>query len=68
MKCPKCGNDYCRLESSTKTTGKDYSVGRGLIGEAIFGSSGYILGFSDSRKTNVDVFWLCPKCRYKFKA
>lgn len=67
MKCPKCGNDYCGIVSDTKTTGKDYSICQGILGEAIFGPIGYICGFSDSRVTKVESFWVCKKCGYKFK-
>ena len=68
MKCPKCGNDYCNIVSNTKITGKDYSIGRGLLGEAVFGTSGYICGMSDSRDVNVEAYWVCKKCGYKFKS
>ncbi len=68
MKCPKCGNNYCDMVSDKKTTGTDYSICRGILGEMLFGSSGFICGMSDSRNTNVEAYWVCKKCGYKFKA
>lgn len=68
MKCPKCGNQYCKIVSDTKVTGKDYSICRGLLGEALFGDTGFICGMSDSRKVNAEAYWVCPKCGYRFKA
>lgn len=68
MKCPKCGNNYCNIISNETTTGTDYSVCRGLFGEILFGISGFICGFSDSRDTIVEAYWVCEKCGYKFKA
>ena len=41
MKCPKCGNDYCKMSSDTKISGKDYSIGRGICGEMLFGPAGF---------------------------
>ncbi len=68
MKCPKCGNNYCTLVSDTQTTGKDYSLCRGLLGEILFGADGFVCGISDSRNTKVEAYWVCKKCGYKFKA
>lgn len=68
MRCPKCGNDYCKMSSETKITGKDYSIGQGLCGEILFGPAGFLCGFSDSRNVNVEAYWVCAKCGYRFKA
>lgn len=68
MVCPKCKNNYCKMTSEITSTGKDYSVGKGLCGEMLLGPAGFICGFSESRKTSVDAFWVCPKCGYRFKA
>lgn len=68
MVCPKCGNNYCKITSTTKVTGKDYSIGKGIVGELLFGASGFACGFSDSRNTEVSVYWICTKCGFKFKA
>ena len=68
MKCPKCGNDYCKITSATKTTGKDYSIGRGLCGEILFGPTGFLCGFSNSRNINVEAYWVCTKCGDRFQA
>ena len=55
MKCPKCGNDYCKMTSETNTKGTDYSICSGLCGEILFGPAGFMCGFSDSRDTDVTV-------------
>ncbi len=68
MVCPKCGNNYCKLTSEKKTTGKDFSIGRALVGEMIFGADGFGFGFKNSRKTDVKAFWVCSKCGFKFEA
>lgn len=68
MKCPRCGNNYCKIVGTTKSTGTDYSICNGLLGEMCFGPSGFICGFSDSRNTEVEAYWVCDKCGYKFKA
>ena len=54
--------------SETKTTGTDYSICSGLCGEILFGPAGFVCGFSDSRNTDVNAYWVCTKCGYKFKA
>lgn len=68
MKCKKCGYNYCKITSQTETSGKDYSVMKGLVGTTVFGKAGYILGFSNSTNIDVNAFWICDKCGYKFKA
>jgi len=68
MKCPKCGYDYCGMLSEAKTTGTDYSICKGLLGEALFGTSGFLCGMSDSRDIKVEAYWVCKRCGYKFKA
>ena len=67
MKCPKCGNNYCCIEALSKSVGKDYSVGRGFLGEMFFGASGFVLGMSNSYEVNVDAYWVCKRCGNKFK-
>jgi hypothetical protein len=67
MKCPKCGNNYCTITSEKKTTGKDYSIPRGIIGELLCGSLGFMFGFSNSRETKVEAYWVCKKCGHRFK-
>lgn len=68
MKCPKCGYNYCNMISETKSKGSDYSIGRGICGEMLFGPYGMACGWSDSRETKVESYWVCKKCGYKFKA
>ena len=58
----------CDMISESKTTGTDYSICRGLLGEMLCGSAGYICGFSDSRNTEVEAYWVCKKCKHKFKS
>lgn len=66
VKCPKCGSVNCSISSETKTTGKDYSVAGGLLGELIFGPSGFVCGMSNSRTMDVQAFWICKNCGNKF--
>ena len=63
MKCPKCGNDYCKMIAESEVRGKDYSICHGLIGEICFGPAGFLCGISDSRKMDV----VCKKCGHRFK-
>ncbi len=67
MKCPKCGYDYCDLVADSNTTGTDFSIWRGIIGELFF-RQGYLFGLSNSRKTDVEAYWVCKECKYKFKS
>lgn len=67
MKCPKCGNNYCNIISNTKTSGTDYSLCGGILGEALFGPVGFLCGLSDSRNMTVETYWQCKRCGYKFK-
>lgn len=67
MKCPKCGNNYCDMVSEKKTSGTDYSICGGLLGEMLCGPAGYMCGFSDSYKTEASAYWICPKCKNRFK-
>ncbi len=68
MVCPKCKNNYCKIVTVGKTSGTDYSIMRGILGEACFGSDGFMFGFSNSRKKDVKAYWVCNRCGYKFKA
>lgn len=68
MKCPKCGNDYCKMISKSQTTGTDYSICHGLLGELCLGPAGFMCGFSNSRNKDVDAYWVCEKCGQSFKA
>lgn len=67
MKCPKCGNNYCDIISSSKSTGTDYSICLGLLGEMLFGTAGFVCGMSDSYNTDAEAYWVCKKCGHKFK-
>ena len=67
MKCPKCGNNYCKIIGKAHTTGTDYSISKGLLGELLLGSVGFLCGFSNNRHTEAEVYWVCKRCGYKFK-
>jgi hypothetical protein len=56
------------MVSEKTTTGKDFSIIRALLGETLCGAEGFVCGFSDSRNTDVEAYWVCKKCKYKFKA
>ena len=39
MRCPKCGSENCQIITETQTTGKDYSIGKGLCGWCLTGGN-----------------------------
>lgn len=55
--CPKCHS------TSLTTTNKKLSVGRALVGGALIGGTGVVLGGLTSKKVEL----LCMNCGYKFK-
>lgn len=55
--CPKCHS------TSLTTTNKKLSVGRALVGGALIGGTGAVLGGLTSKKVEL----LCMNCGYKFK-
>lgn len=68
MKCPKCGSIKCSIVTSTKETGKDYSFTRGILGELFAGPLGMLAGWKNNRTLDVQAYWKCDRCGYKFKA
>lgn len=68
MKCPKCGYTYCDIVSELKEKGSDYSICMGILGIILFGSLGNVCGWTNERDTNVEAYWVCKRCGYRFKA
>lgn len=66
MNCPKCGCPNCKMEVNKSVSGRDFKIGRGLVGALIFGPIGGGIGWSNSRKEDVMVKWQCLNCRYEF--
>lgn len=69
MRCPKCGNDYCQVITETNTSGKDFSVGKGLCGALLMGGPiGLLCGFCGrGKQISTETFWVCNHCGYKWK-
>ena len=68
MKCPKCGCDNCQVITETKTSGKDFSVGKGLCGGLLLGPLGLLCGAcGKGKQVNSVNYWVCPNCGNKFK-
>ena len=57
MKCPRCGS------TSLSGNQKGYSVGKGLVGKAMFGPVGLLAGSIGSGKVVIT----CMRCGHKFK-
>ncbi|MBQ8951653.1 MAG: hypothetical protein IJ065_10970 [Eubacterium sp.] len=68
MQCPRCGGMNCTIISETSTSGKDFSVGKGLCGYWILGPIGVLCGACGEGKTVKESnFWVCNNCGYKWK-
>lgn len=68
MKCPKCGEDNSQIINEVKTTGKDFSAGKGCCGYIIAGPIGILCGACGSGKKTVNKqYWVCNKCGNKWK-
>ena len=70
--CPQCGNEELQVttETSTQTTGKNYSAGQGCLGYLLFGPLGLLCGACGEGKqttTTNTTYWVCPKCGKKFR-
>ena len=50
MQCPRCGGVNCTIISETSTSGKDFSVGKGLCGYWILGPIGVLCGACGEEK------------------
>lgn len=66
MKCPKCGNQDCSIETNGETWGKEYSLVKGLFSTMLFGPLGSFFGWKGKRRYEVEAHWVCHKCGYKF--
>ena len=70
--CPECGSRDLQVinETSTHTTGSDFSAGKGCLGYLLFGPLGILCGScGQSQKvttTNTNYF-ICKKCGQKFR-
>ena len=67
MKCGKCGGN-CKLITTTSKEGKNYSIGRGLLGALLCGPVGLTWGDTAGRQLNVEAYWTCENCGNKVKA
>lgn len=74
--CPRCRSDRLQatVETSTsvRTTGKNYSLGKGLLGRLLFGTPGFLLGsIGQKQRTYIDTqnrnYWICSDCGNKFR-
>lgn len=70
--CPKCGSPDLQLntETSTHTTGSNYSAGKGCLGYLIFGPLGLLCGSCGQGQTTTTTshtYWHCKKCGKRFK-
>lgn len=70
--CPKCGGRNLQIttETTERTTGKNFSAGKGCLGYLMFGPMGILCGScGQQQKTNVTntQFWVCPDCGNKFR-
>lgn len=69
MRCPKCGNEHCTIINEIETNGKDYGVGKGIIGTLLLGPVGLLCGFcGEKQKTKSKNYWICNRCGYKWRA
>lgn len=74
--CPSCKSTHLQatVETSTsvRTTGNNYSFGKGIIGRLLFGTPGLLLGsVGQKQQTYVDTqnrnYWICSDCGNKFR-
>lgn len=69
MRCPRCKSDSCQLISEMETSGKPYSICKGLCGGLTFGKIGLLCGFcGEGQTTKTKNYWVCHNCGHKFKA
>lgn len=74
--CPSCKSSHLQatVETSTsvRTTGNNYSLGKGIIGRLLFGTPGLLLGsVGQKQRTYIDTlnrnYWICSDCGNKFR-
>ena len=69
MKCPKCGENNSQIINEVTTSGKDFSVGKGLCGAILMGPIGILCGAcGEGRKTHNNQYWVCNNCGKKWRA
>ena len=68
MQCPRCGGANCTIINETTTSGKDFSVGKGLCGYWILGPIGVLCGAcGEEKRVKESNYWVCTSCGYKWK-
>lgn len=70
--CPNCGSERLNTvtETSSVTSGKDYSAGQGCLGYLLFGPLGFLCGLCGANKTtttSTETSFVCTQCGQKFK-
>lgn len=71
FRCPRCGcTDRLTPVVEHRTTGKDYSAGKGCLGWLFFGNpAGLLFGLcGEGKRTDSTTFWMCSNCGNKFRA
>lgn len=71
MCCPHCGSKNIQVttETNIKTTGKNYSGGKGCLGFLLLGPLGLLCGAcGEGQKTTSTstTYWVCPDCGNRF--
>ncbi|HAZ90873.1 MAG TPA: hypothetical protein DCX21_02760 [Eubacterium sp.] len=68
MRCPRCGSNNGQIISETRTKGKDFSVGSGLLGYWCLGPIGILCGAcGGGKKIRTVNYWFCRDCGKKCK-
>lgn len=70
MKCPVCGSEKCQVISEVSSSGKDYSVSKGICGAIICKSPfGLLCGAcGKGKQISTQNYWICQDCGKKWKA
>ena len=68
LHCPKCGGTNVTPIVETKTTGKDFSAGKGCCGFVLLGPIGILCGAcGGGKQTQSNTYWMCSNCGNKFQ-
>lgn len=68
MRCPRCGNNRCRIITETERHVGDYGILKGCCGYKIFGPIGLLCGLCGMEaSTKTKNYWVCEDCGKKFK-
>lgn len=70
--CPRCGQTEFELtvETDSKTTGKNFSLGQGCLGYLLFGPLGILCGLcGQGQQTQITnkTYYVCKNCGEKFR-